>query len=80
MTGVGCRAVDFDQDSSGAAAWVSIFYPDIEVTLDGKSACLASSERDQASLHLIWLTALANERLLARGAVHRTRVIEALVR
>jgi hypothetical protein len=76
------RPFEPTQDSSiqGAAAWVSIFYPDVAVGLDDGAVQLASVERDPASLRLIWLTALANERLLARGAAGRARIIEALVR
>jgi hypothetical protein len=63
-----------------AAEWVKAFYPDIAISLDGDGVCLASSERGEQELQLIWRSAVANEALLARGAPERADLIEALVR
>jgi hypothetical protein len=59
---------------------VQRFYPDITVEIGEDGARLASDERDEATLRLIWRSALANEALLERGACQRAAVIEALVR
>jgi hypothetical protein len=77
-----CRPFEPTQDSSiqKAAAWVSIFYPDVAVEPGEEPVQLAAIERDAASLRLIWLTTLANERLLARSSAARAQIIEALVR
>ena len=63
-----------------AAEWIHSFYPDVAISLDGGVALLASRNDPQAKMRLIWLTALANERLLARNAVRRAAVLEELVR
>jgi hypothetical protein len=59
--------------------WISTFYPDVAVGLEDRSVRLESDDHDEARLRLIWLTSLANERLLARGATERTAVFAALV-
>ena len=62
-----------------AGEWVGAFHPDIAVIVDRGAAQLVSDTRDTPALGLIWQSALANEVLLARGAVSRASVIEALV-
>lgn len=63
-----------------AANWVSHFHPDVTVVMDRERAQLASPERSERALGLIWRSALANERLLADCADARERVIAALAR
>jgi hypothetical protein len=62
------------------AEWVCAFHPDVTVNFDGDAVLLSAQERDETGLRLIWLTGLANERLLARAAVGRAAVLERLVR
>lgn len=70
-------------ESDAAAArtidWMSTFYPDVEVRVKDSSLRLESDDHDEARLRLIWLTSLANERLLARGAIQRSAVFAKLV-
>lgn len=80
MGGVTCKTGPEFATAQRAAEWVRRFYPDITVTLDRDAAQLASSERDETELRLIWQSLLANEALLARGASQRAAVIDALVR
>lgn len=63
-----------------AAEWVKAFYPDVTTSLDDESVRLASSERSERELLLIWRSAIANEALLVRAAPERAGLIEALVR
>jgi hypothetical protein len=77
---VSCETGPEFQTAGRAAEWVRAFYPDVTVMLDRMVARLASDERDQEALRLIWQSSLANEALLARGESHRAGVIDALVR
>jgi hypothetical protein len=63
-----------------AATWIERFYPDVTASCEAGKVRLASVDRGETELRLIWIAILANEKLLARGAARRAAAIEALVR
>jgi len=77
---VGCEVGPVFSTARRAAEWVRGLYPDVTLTLDREGAQLASDERDERELRLIWRTSLINEKLLTDGASQRAAVIETLVR
>jgi len=66
--------------AQSAAAWIERFYPGVTAGCEAGQVRLASVDRDNSELRLIWHALLANEKLLARGAARRAAAIEALVR
>lgn len=70
-------------ESEAAAAptidWISTFYPEVIVGVEGSAVRLESEDHDESRLRLIWLTSLANERLLAWGATERAAVFAKLI-
>lgn len=72
------------EELDGAAVctteWIRSFHPEVTVAIEGRSVRLASKDRDEAGLRLVWLTTLANERLLAKGAVQRAAIFAKLTR
>jgi hypothetical protein len=73
-------ALESEALATRAAEWAPAFYPDLEISLEAGRVTVASDSRSEGELRLIWRSALANEKLLLRGAAQRAAVLAALVR
>lgn len=62
-----------------AARWISQFYSNVAAIVDGRRVDLTSGTRGPAELKRLWLTCLANEKLIIGGDAVRASLLAELI-